>query len=169
MSSCESFIPISQCCFSITSFHCRSFSNAELYGWWWLEPHREMQQSTEYENNYQDVSRVIYRSLDMHTELSGGRLNTHMSSYQYGNPKLKVRCSRDRFIINMGIPIRGKDCLYIETGPCYPWDYCDMLWNQCVCSVGLAWLPDHIGNLLTDHLQYGFLASKLHWEFVRRV
>ena len=32
---------------------------------------------------------------------------------------LKMRRSRNRLIFNMGIPIPGKDCLYIETGPCY--------------------------------------------------
>ena len=31
---------------------------------------------------------------------------------------LKIRRSRDRLIFNMGIPIPGKDGLYIETGPC---------------------------------------------------
>ena len=30
---------------------------------------------------------------------------------------LKVRRSRDRLIFNMGIPIPGKDGLYIEKGP----------------------------------------------------
>ena len=30
---------------------------------------------------------------------------------------LKIRRSRDRLIFNMGIPIPGKDDLYIETGP----------------------------------------------------
>ena len=30
---------------------------------------------------------------------------------------LKIRRSRDRLIFNMGIPILGKDNLYIETEP----------------------------------------------------
>ena len=34
-----------------------------------------------------------------------------------GIPMLKIRRSRDRLIFNMGIPIPGKDGLYIETGP----------------------------------------------------
>ena len=34
-----------------------------------------------------------------------------------GIPMLKIRRSRDRLIFNMGIPISGKDGLYIETGP----------------------------------------------------
>ena len=34
---------------------------------------------------------------------------------------LKVRRSRDRLVFNMGIPIPGKDGLYIETGP-RSWD-----------------------------------------------
>ena len=32
---------------------------------------------------------------------------------------LKKRRSHDRLIFNMGIPIPGKDGLYIETGPWY--------------------------------------------------
>ena len=32
-------------------------------------------------------------------------------------PMLKIKWSRDRLILNMGISIPGKDCLYIETGP----------------------------------------------------
>ena len=30
---------------------------------------------------------------------------------------LNIRRSHDRLIFNMGIPIPGKDSLYIETGP----------------------------------------------------
>ena len=30
---------------------------------------------------------------------------------------LKIRRSHERVIFNMGIPIPGKDCLYIESGP----------------------------------------------------
>ena len=30
---------------------------------------------------------------------------------------LKIRQSQDRLFFNMGIPIPGKDGLYIETGP----------------------------------------------------
>ena len=34
-------------------------------------------------------------------------------------PMLKIRQSCDCLIFNMGIPIPGKDSLYIETGPCF--------------------------------------------------
>ena len=34
-----------------------------------------------------------------------------------GIPMLKIRQSHDRLIFNMGIPIPGKDGLYIENGP----------------------------------------------------
>ena len=37
-------------------------------------------------------------------------------SYRYRIPMLKIRRSRDHLIFNMGIPIPGKDGLYIETG-----------------------------------------------------
>ena len=46
-----------------------------------------------------------------------GRGNIKMSSYQYRDPHAKIRRSRDRLIFKMGIPILGKDGLYIETGP----------------------------------------------------
>ena len=47
----------------------------------------------------------------------GGRLNTKMLSYQYRDPMLKLRQSRDRLVFNIGIPIPGIDGLYIEMGP----------------------------------------------------
>ena len=31
---------------------------------------------------------------------------------------LKTKWPHDRFVLNMWIPILGKDILYIETGPC---------------------------------------------------
>ena len=46
----------------------------------------------------------------------GGRLNIKMWSYQYRDPHNKDKMV-DRLIFNMGIPIPGKDSLYIETGP----------------------------------------------------
>ena len=47
-----------------------------------------------------------------------GRLNIKMSSYHYRDPPiLNIRRSHDCLIFNMGIPISGKDGLYIETGP----------------------------------------------------
>ena len=42
----------------------------------------------------------------------GGRLNIKMPPYQYRDTHIKY------LIFNMGIPIPGKDGLYIETGPC---------------------------------------------------
>ena len=36
-------------------------------------------------------------------------------------PMLKIRRPNGRLIFNMGIPIPGKDGLYIETGPCCCW------------------------------------------------
>ena len=44
---------------------------------------------------------------------------------------LKIRRSRDRLIFNMGIPMPGKDGLYIEPGPGFIW--IDLLiWYSCV-------------------------------------
>ena len=45
-------------------------------------------------------------------QVPGGLLNIKMGSYQWRDPM-----SHDRLIFNMGIPIPGKDSLYIETGP----------------------------------------------------
>ena len=47
--------------------------------------------------------------------LPGGHLNIKMSSYQYRDPMFKIRRCRDRLIFNMGIPVPGRDDLYIET------------------------------------------------------
>ena len=52
-----------------------------------------------------------------HARFSRNRgLNIQMSPYQYTDPMLKMRRSRDHIIFNMGIPILGKDGLDIETG-----------------------------------------------------
>ena len=64
--------------------------------------------------------------------ITGGRLNMNISSYQYKDHHVKDM-SRDRLIFNMGIPIPGKDGLYIETGARLPqqekeresWKWCD--------------------------------------------
>ena len=51
---------------------------------------------------------------------------------------LKIRRSRDRLIFNMGIPIPGKDGLYIETGPWFsrniPVSSPEGLTQDCVIS-----------------------------------
>ena len=51
----------------------------------------------------------------------GGHLNINMLSYLYRDPMFKIRGSHDHLIFNMGIPIPGKDGLYIETGPRRLW------------------------------------------------
>ena len=51
---------------------------------------------------------------------------------------LKIRRSRDRLIFNMGIPIPGKDGLYIETWPwllVWPGDQYTWYW-PCMCMMG---------------------------------
>ena len=48
---------------------------------------------------------------------SGGLLNIRCRLNSIRIPMLKIRRSCDRLIFNMGIPIPGKDGLYIETGP----------------------------------------------------
>ena len=46
-----------------------------------------------------------------------GRLIIKCRLTSIGIPMLKIRRSRNRLIFNMGIPIPGKNGLYIETGP----------------------------------------------------
>ena len=52
---------------------------------------------------------------------SGGRLNIKMSSYQYKDPHVKDKTVSQPSFFNMGIPIPGKDGLYIKTGLWLPW------------------------------------------------
>ena len=46
---------------------------------------------------------------------------SHISwMYTYQSYIMKIRWSHERLIFNMGIPIPGKDHLYVEMGPCSP-------------------------------------------------
>ena len=44
-----------------------------------------------------------------------------------GTPMLKIRRSRDRLILNMGIPILVRWHIYIEMGPCLKLPWCDII------------------------------------------
>ena len=46
---------------------------------------------------------------------------------------LKIRRSRDRLIFDMGIPIPGKDGLYIEKGP-----GSESEWGDCLPGLGVT-------------------------------
>ena len=56
---------------------------------------------------------------------------------------LKSRRYRDRLIVNMGIPIPGKDSLYIGTGP----------W------LGVAYMCAYIGSSLFQIVAYHLLSA----------
>ena len=43
-----------------------------------------------------------------------------LPSYQYRDSHVKDKMVSQLSYLNMGIPIHGKDCLYIETGPGFP-------------------------------------------------
>ena len=58
-------------------------------------------------------------------------------------PMLKIRRPNGRLIFNMGIPIPGKDGLYIETGP---WISCSPLCGLIVIS--LLVVISHIGTIV---------------------
>ena len=77
----------------------------------------------------------------------GGRLNIKMPSYQYRDPMFKIRWSRDHLIFNMGIPIPGKDSLFIEMGPRWPllgrlkWYSCHSVRPLQILSRWNLWVP----------------------------
>ena len=55
---------------------------------------------------------------------------------------LKIGRSRDRLIFNMGIPIPGKDGLYIETGPCWATFQCKGHLSRYRNSlIFIMWIP----------------------------
>ena len=60
-------------------------------------------------------------------------------------PMLKIRRPNGRLIFNMGIPIPGKDGLYIETGPCWHQQSQSMLVQVLNCPqqlLGRKFLPE---------------------------
>ena len=59
------------------------------------------------------------------------RLNIDMSSYQYRDPHVKDRRSRDRLIFNIGILIPGKTVLILRRGPGREWLLLD---RECCIS-----------------------------------
>ena len=74
--------------------------------------------------------------------LSWGCLNIKMLSYEYRDPMLKITRSHDCLIFNMGIPIPGKVCLYIETEPWY------VSIQQCMASyhVQSVWFVSEVNT-----------------------
>ena len=55
------------------------------------------------------------------------------------SPILKVRRSHDRLILNMIIPIPGKDGLHIETGARFPTRFLGISWHmECYLQLGKA-------------------------------
>ena len=70
---------------------------------------------------------------------------------------LKIRRSHDRLIFNMGIPIPGKNGLYIETGPRCCFNGTVMLsiyWSPDLCSIyGSIICASHIAQVISELLQ----------------
>ena len=58
-------------------------------------------------------------------------------------PMLKIRRPNGRLIFNMGIPIPGKDGLYIETGPWY---------HEFRCADGYVSLPKALCDGFMQHI-----------------
>ena len=85
-------------------------------------------------------------------EKTGGRLNIKMSSNQYRDPHVKIRRSHNRLIFNMGIPIPGKDGLYIETrlrSPGNNSQHCSCIVNSVRAT---AWIYVYNVCLFVAHL-----------------
>ena len=84
----------------------------------------------------------------------GGRLNIKMSSYQYRDPHVKDET---------GIPIPGKDGLYIETGPRYLWQAgMKTSWHKNTFLItGPLW-RESIGNVHIDEAFESNMPVYLH-------
>ena len=65
---------------------------------------------------------LLYKNMKDQGSVSRCRLTS------IGIPMLKIRQSHDRLIFNMGIPIPGKDGLYIDTGPWRQVKECMVFW-----------------------------------------
>ena len=76
---------------------------------------------------------------------AGGRFNIKMSSCQYRDSHVNKDGLIDCLIFNMGIPIPGKDSLYIEMGP-------------SVDSIILLWM-----RVVVTHLKWNKTGS---WEMI---
>ena len=87
-----------------------------------------------------------------------------MSSYQYRNPHVKIRQSRDRLIFNMGIPYLGKTVFILRQGPAlFSIHDCVMSWKDFPHNWPLL-MRIHLStcSLLTSRVQVymSFLYSR---------
>ena len=73
----------------------------------------------------------------------GPRLNKKTIFRMYGIPMLKIRRSRDRLLIHMGIPIRVRRHLCIETASCFL--------AQTTQQDDGGWLKLHKRDILKSH------------------
>ena len=69
-----------------------------------------------------------------------------MSLASIGIPKLKIRRSHDRLIFNMGIPIPGKDGLYIKMGPWILSSYLIKLEDVWLAGITISQTPFNCPN-----------------------
>ena len=76
---------------------------------WWLVC---LTASSHYLNQHSDINGILWNS-----KQSRGRLDINMASYQYRDPILKIRRSRERLIFNMGILITGKTVFVLRRAP----------------------------------------------------
>ena len=77
-----------------------------------------------------------------------------------GVPMLKIRRPHDRPIFNLGIPIPGKDGLYIETGPRF---YLTRS-NVSVGTLSCIRVLSHIRGFLGDQRLWRSLLSSVNWR-----
>ena len=103
----------------------------------------------------------------------GGGLNVKIYLTSIMILMLKIRRSCDRLILNMGIPIPGKDGLYIEPGPRSQWvmrDVGNPVYIGCHVFPASLWpaFCHHHGNPSTDRPLPGCDTSAFWMELVQK-
>ena len=113
----------------------------------------------------------FYKTPHVNHMAFGDCLNIKISSYQYRDPHVEEKDHLMTVLSLLGIPIPGKDSLYIETGPWSSWGFTighlAAYWNETHVLAGVFWLnfkhrasskwfntlrPRQNGQLLTDDI-----------------
>ena len=95
--------------------------------------------------NMGSSSKLLIRADNLWGSGSWICVNVNMLSYKYMDPYVKDKMVSQLLIFNMGIPIPGKNGLYIKTGP----------WKQ-YCHCRLPWVntlrPEQNGRYFADNM-----------------
>ena len=105
------------------------------------------------------VSFIGALSTEWYDWILGSSQNKYCRLTSIGIPMLKIIRSRDHLIFNMGIPIYGKDSLYIETGSWWLfWKILSDQWQQD--SAVLFICISSLSNLARQVMHHG---GQGHW------